>query len=479
MPFNSLEFVIFLPVVFLLYWFVTHKHLQLQNIMLLTASYVFYAWWDYRFLTLIIFSSTVDYFCGIVIHQQSNERKRKLLLYLSLGINLGILGVFKYFNFFLDSFVKAFNSVGMELEYSTLHIILPVGISFYTFQTLSYTIDIYRKKLTPTRDVIGFFTFVAFFPQLVAGPIERAKDLLPQLTTRRTFSYKQATDGLRQITWGFFQKLVVADNIGAIINSYFNDPESYSGLTLAVAISCFSIQIYADWAGYSNIAIGIAKLLGIRLSPNFKYPYFSRNFSEFWNRWHISLMHWFRDYVYFPLGGSRAGPVKTTRNTLIIFLICGIWHGADWNYIISFVGLGVILLISRIFFKHRSEESDVENKLIPDLKHVLGMFFIFVSISFSMIFFRILDFSSSISFITGIFDDSYLTGVHQLKRPFIFICICTFLLFITEWVQRHKEHALDIAHLKPGLRWVIYIVIILFIIKYGYFKETDFIYFQF
>ena len=307
MFFNSLDFAVFLPIVFLLYWYVFNRKIKLQNALIVAASYFFYGWWDWRFLSLIVFSSFVDYFVGIYLSKVNNERKRKLLLWTSILVNLGFLGFFKYFNFFTQSFADAFTILGTPIEASRLDIILPVGISFYTFQTLSYSIDVYKRDLEPTNNIIAFFAFVTFFPQLVAGPIERATSLLPQFYKKRSFDYSKAVDGLRQILWGLFKKVVIADNCARFANQIFNNSADYNGSTLVIGALFFTFQIYGDFSGYSDIAIGTSRLFGFNLKKNFSFPYFSRDIAEFWRRWHISLSTWFRDYLYIPLGGSRGG----------------------------------------------------------------------------------------------------------------------------------------------------------------------------
>jgi D-alanyl-lipoteichoic acid acyltransferase DltB (MBOAT superfamily) len=307
MLFNSLDFAIFLPVVFLLYWFVFQKKIKAQNALVALASYVFYGWWDWRFLSLIIFSSVIDYFIGLQLENIKKDRYRSLLLWTSIFVNLGLLGFFKYFNFFIDNFLDAFSFFGYQIPNTSLNIILPVGISFYTFQTLSYTIDVYRKQLKPTKDFVAFTAFVSFFPQLVAGPIERASNLLPQFYKKRKFDYSIAVDGMRQILWGLFKKIVIADNCAKYANEIFNNSGNYSGTTLLLGALFFTFQIYGDFSGYSDIAIGTSRLFGFKLMKNFAFPYFSRDIAEFWRRWHISLSSWFRDYLYIPLGGSRGG----------------------------------------------------------------------------------------------------------------------------------------------------------------------------
>jgi alginate O-acetyltransferase complex protein AlgI len=321
MLFNSIDFAIFLPIVFVLYWFVANKNLKLQNLLIVAASYLFYGWWDWRFLSLILFSTIIDYSIGRKLSIEENQTKRKVLLWTSILVNFGFLGFFKYYNFFQDNFITAFSFFGSEIKANSLHIILPVGISFYTFQTLSYTIDVYKRKLEPTTDFIGFSAFVSFFPQLVAGPIERATHLLPQFYKQREFNYAKAVDGMRQILWGLFKKVVIADNCAEYANIIFNNSEDYSGSTLVLGALFFTFQIYGDFSGYSDIAIGTSRLFGFNLMQNFAFPYFSRDIAEFWRRWHISLSTWFRDYLYIPLGGSRGGTWMKVRNTFIIFII--------------------------------------------------------------------------------------------------------------------------------------------------------------
>lgn len=333
MLFNSLEFLVFLPLVFILYWYV-FKKLKQQNLLVIFISYVFYGWWDWRFLTLIAFTTFSSYISGILIEKREGKRKQqKYIAAANIVLNLAILCLFKYFNFFSENLNKLFQVFGWGLDWVTLDLLLPVGISFYTFQALSYSIDVYQKKITPTHDISAFFAFISFFPQLVAGPIERATHLLPQFLSERKFNYSQAVDGLRQILWGFFKKVVVADNCANVVNTIFDSYQTQSGSTLLLGAFLFAFQIYGDFSGYSDIAIGTARLFGINLMKNFNYPYFSHNIAEFWRRWHISLTTWFRDYIYIPLGGSRVSKIKIIRNTFIIFLVSGFWHGANWTFI--------------------------------------------------------------------------------------------------------------------------------------------------
>jgi len=373
MLFNSLEYFLFLPIVFFLYWFVFKKNFKLQNLLILISSYVFYGWWDWRFLSLIFLSTVADYFVGLKIYDSQDDKVRKSYLWVSILFNLSLLGFFKYFNFFIDSWIDLLGSFGYEQKSVwTLNVILPVGISFYTFQTMSYSLDIYYKKLKPTKDFISFASFVSFFPQLVAGPIERASNLLPQILTRRVFKYEQGVQGLRLILWGMFKKVVIADSLGIRVDRIFENYQSMDGSVLLLGLVYFSFQIYCDFSGYSDIAIGTAKLFGIELMSNFKFPYFSRDIGEFWRRWHISLSSWFRDYLYIPLGGSKGGKWMSIKNIFIIFIVSGFWHGANWTFILW--GLTHALLYIPLFLigKNRQYTTNVvaENNWFPSIKEV-------------------------------------------------------------------------------------------------------------
>ena len=361
MLFNSLDFAVFLPIFFILYWYVTNKNLQLQNFLIVIASYIFYGWWDWRFLFLIFFSSITDYIIGKALQVTEKEKYRKFLLWFSIVTNVGFLGFFKYYNFFLDSFVSAFSFFGKSISVNSLDIILPVGISFYTFQTLSYTIDVYKRKLEPAKDIISFLAFVSFFPQLVAGPIERATNLLPQFYKKRVFEYDKAVDGMRQMLWGLFKKVVIADNCAEYANIIFNNYTDFSGSTLVLGAIFFTFQIYCDFSGYSDMAIGMSRLFGFNLMKNFAFPYFSRDIAEFWRKWHISLTTWFRDYLYIPLGGSKGSISKVIRNTFIIFLVSGFWHGANWTFIIWGL-LNALYFLPFLLTKRNRKNLDVSRK---------------------------------------------------------------------------------------------------------------------
>ena len=416
MLFNSLEFLLFLPIVFAAYWILNiwterRQVLRLQNFLLLVASYVFYGWWDWRFLSLIAFSTVVDYGMGLQIAkanaaelapdapEEARSEKAKRWLFVSLAVNLGLLGYFKYAGFFIENWIEAWASVGVTMNPWSLKVILPVGISFYTFQTLSYSIDIYRRQLKPTRDIIEFAAFVSFFPQLVAGPIERASKLLPQIQQRRRFDYDEGVSGLRLILWGMFKKVVVADTCAIYVNDIFANYTQYSGPTLILGAVFFAFQIYGDFSGYSDIAIGTARLFGIRLMTNFKTPYFSRDIAEFWRRWHISLSTWFRDYLYIPLGGSRVGKWKAVRNTFVIFLVSGFWHGANWTFIVW--GLIHALLFLPLLLTGRNRRNTGDISGLPTLRELAGMTWTFAAVTVAWVFFRADSVGHAVDYIQG------------------------------------------------------------------------------
>ena len=405
MLFNSLDFALFLPIVFFLYWFVFKHSLKAQNALIVVASYVFYGWWDWRFLSLIAFSTFVDFWVGNQLGKTDNQKRRKVLLWTSILVNLGFLGFFKYFNFFQESFVDAFSLLGYHFKGYSMNIILPVGISFYTFQTLSYAIDVYKKRLEPTKDIISFAAFVSFFPQLVVGPIERATNLLPQFYKKRQFDYAKAVDGMRQILWGLFKKVVIADNCAETANLIFNNYQDYNGSTLLIGAIFFAFQIYGDFSGYSDIAIGTAKLFGFRLMQNFATPYFSRDIAEFWRRWHISLSTWFRDYVYIPLGGSRGGKWMKVRNTFIIFIVSGFWHGANWTFIVWGVLNAIYFLPLLLANKNRTHLGVIaENRMLPSLKELGGMGLTFFLTVIAWVFFRAESVEFSLYILSSIFN---------------------------------------------------------------------------
>ena len=483
MLFNSIDFAIFLPIVFLLYWFVANKNLKLQNLLIVVASYVFYGWWDWRFLSLILFSTLIDYSVGIRLSKEENISKRKVLLWISILVNLGFLGFFKYYNFFLDNFITAFSFFGTPINVQGLNIILPIGISFYTFQTLSYTIDVYKRKLKPTKDFIAFTAFVSFFPQLVAGPIERAANLLPQFYKKRTFEYNKAVDGLRQILWGLFKKIVIADNSAQIANEIFNNSSDYSGSTLVIGAVFFTFQIYGDFSGYSDIAIGTSRLFGFNLKQNFAFPYFSRDIAEFWRRWHISLSTWFRDYLYIPLGGSRGGTWMKVRNTFAIFIVSGFWHGANFTFIVWGALNALYFLPLLLLNKNRANTDTVaQGKYLPNIKEFFQIGLTFSLTVLAWIFFRAENIGHAWSYLSTIFSKS-LFSIPEFKISRIYtlqVLLVIFLFIIIEWIGRNEQYA--IAKLgfewNPYLRRSFYFLIMLLITVFlG--TEQQFIYFQF
>ncbi|MUH36587.1 MBOAT family protein [Zobellia amurskyensis] len=480
MLFNSVDFAIFLPLVFFLYWFVFPKKLKLQNLLIVLASYVFYGWWDWRFLSLIAFSTIVDYSIGRALARENGLNKRNMLLWTSILVNLGFLGFFKYYNFFLDSFTSAFSFFGQEISAHSLNIILPVGISFYTFQTLSYTIDVYRKQLEPTRDFIAFSAFVCFFPQLVAGPIERASHLLPQFYKKRVFDYSKAVDGMRQILWGLLKKIVIADNCAEYANEIFNNSGEYSGSTLLLGAFFFTFQIYGDFSGYSDIAIGTSRLFGFDLMKNFAFPYFSRDIAEFWRRWHISLSTWFRDYLYIPLGGSRCGTWMKIRNIFIIFLVSGFWHGANWTFLAWGALNAIYFLPLMISGKNRLNiDAAAKGKILPSFKEIFQIGSTFFLTVLAWVFFRAENVADALRYLINIFDTT-LFSQPQIFPTTLMTLLALFV--ITEWLQREKNHGLEIygnGLLKHRpIRWGAYIGIITIIFSFGG-SQQEFIYFQF
>ena len=479
MLFNSIEFIIFLPIVFLLYWFV-FKPLKRQNLFIVIASYVFYGWWDWRFLTLIAFTTLCSYYSGVLIEKAETDRKRqRIISTVNICLNLLILGFFKYFNFFGENFSELMNLFGLKADWITLDILLPVGISFYTFQAISYTIDICQKKIKATHDIIAFFAFVSFFPQLVAGPIERATNLLPQFLNKRHFNYENAVDGLRQILWGFFKKMVVADNCAIVVNTIFSNYEQYDGMTLFLGAFLFTFQIYGDFSGYSDIAIGTARLFGINLMRNFNFPYFSRNIAEFWRKWHISLTSWFRDYVYIPLGGSRVGKWKIVRNTFIIFLVSGFWHGANWTFI-CWGAYHALLFLPLILTSKNTKFKNIvaNNKYLPSIKETIQIFSTFILVLIGWIFFRAESIQDAWDYIFLMVSNFQFNIPDIGGRPLFFIA----LLILVEWLQRNKQHALQISSVlvfKYRLVRYLFYYIMLLIISIFAGQQATFIYFQF
>ena len=480
MLFNSFEFIVFLPIVFLLYWFVFRGR-RWQNLLIVIASYIFYGWWDLRFLLLIAITSLFSFWSGLLIEYYEGRRRwQQAVSATNIVLNLGILGVFKYYNFFVENLDALFCAFGWRLDWVTMEIILPVGISFYTFQALSYSIDVYQRKLPATHDALEFFAYISFFPQLVAGPIERATNLLPQFQQQRHFDYAQAVDGCRQMLWGFLKKLVIADNCAMVVNEYWGQYTELPGLSLLLLGVLFTFQIYCDFSGYSDIAIGCSRLFGFHLMRNFNFPYFSRSIPEFWRRWHISLTTWFRDYIYFPLGGSRCEKWKIIRNVYIVWGISGLWHGANWTFVCWGLFHATLLAIYNIFGINTKYENVVAyGRYLPNIKEALQMTLTFFLAVIGWIIFRAESISQAYGYMTSMvtnefFDVSKLYGIDYLYSGLL-------LLFV-EWLQRNKQHALQLSSTglfkHTWIRYGIYLTILLILFKYSGEVQT-FIYFQF
>ena len=482
MLFNSFSFAIFLPIVFICYWLLHKKNLKFQNILLLVASYFFYACWDYRFLFLLIFSTALDYYSGLKIHEANNLKAKKIWLWISILINLGFLAVFKYYNFFAENFAEALSQLGLKTNFYTLKIILPVGISFYTFHGLSYVIDIYKNRIAPEKNAVDYSLFVSFFPLLVAGPIERATHLLPQIKKPRSFDYTKTIDGLRQILWGLFKKVVIADNCAEFANQIFNNSAEMNGSSLFLGAFFFTFQIYGDFSGYSDIALGTARLFGFDLLKNFSFPYFSRDIAEFWRRWHISLSSWFRDYIYIPLGGSRGSVFMKIRNTFLIFIVSGFWHGANWTFIAWGMLHAIYFLPLLLSNKNRNHIGIVaKGNYLPTLRETLNIILTFSLTAFAWIFFRADSLNHAFQYISELFSSSIFTIPNIEKKGKAVATLLLILVFMAiEWLGREEEFALGNLELKfkKPFRWTFYYALIAMLIYFAG-SQQEFIYFQF
>ena len=478
MLFNSLSFALFLPIVFALYWFVVNKSLKQQKMLLLVASYFFYACWDWRFLFLLVFSTLLDYYTGLKMEATAVPQKRKFWFLTSVIINIGFLGIFKYYNFFVDSFATALGQFGISSSPWVLNVILPVGISFYTFHGLSYVIDIYKKRIPAENNFIDYAVFVSFFPLLVAGPIERATHLLPQIQKKRSFNYEQAVDGLRQILWGLFKKIVIADQCATYADLIFGNTTEYPGSTLFAGALFFTFQIYADFSGYSDIALGTARLFGIDLLRNFAFPYFSRDMAEFWRRWHISLSTWFRDYLYIPLGGSKGNMLMRVRNILIIFIVSGFWHGANWTFIV-WGFLNAVYVIPSVIFKRNRRNLDIvaQGKIFPSVRELIAMAITFTLTTFAWIFFRSDSVGQAWFMISKIFSSSFFIFPNILPKNVIGLVA---IFMVIEWMGRERKYAIEHWGIKLAtpVRWAFY-YLLAFAIFYYTGSKQQFIYFQF
>lgn len=483
MQFNSIEYLIFLPVVFICYWYV-FRSLRWQNAFVVFVSYIFYGWWNWNFLILIAITSLCSFVSGLLIgssHSNQKQKEAKLYCIANITVNLLILGIYKYYNFFVDSTVTLLSTLGVDAHPASLQLILPIGISFYTFQALSYTIDVYKGKILPTKDPISFFAFLSFFPQLVAGPIERATNLLPQFQKKRNFDYNKAVDGMRQILWGLFKKIVVADNCATACNHVFDNYGHLGSIALIWGAVLFTFQIYGDFSGYSDIAIGTARLFGINLKRNFHFPYFSRNVAEFWKRWHISLNTWFVDYIYIPLGGSRCAKWKVIRNTFVIFLLSGLWHGANWTYICWGAYHALLFVPLLLMNKTKTYKGVVADKsFLPSINEGINILGTFVLVVIGWIIFRAENVRQASDYLYRIITEYRNIDFSTVAMPGKSYIAYIFILLAVEWLQRKKEFGLQLndKFIPRPVRFCIYYALILFIIYAGG-EETQFIYFQF
>ena len=493
MLFNSTQFIIFFPAVVFLYFLFPHK---LRWFMLLMASYYFYMCWKAEYIILILISTLVDYFAALQMSKATSPSKKKIYLIVSLFANIGLLFGFKYFNFFNDSIRTVFNHFNIFYNVPAFEVLLPVGISFYTFQTLSYIIDVYRNKRKPEKHLGIFALYVAFFPQLVAGPIERSTRLLPQLVKKYNFDYERVTDGLKLMLWGFFKKVVIADRVAVIVNQVYNNPTDAAGLPLLIGTYLFAFQIYCDFSGYSDIAIGAAKIFGINLMQNFRRPYFAKSIREFWQRWHISLSTWFRDYLYLSLGGNRKSKWRWYYNIMIVFLISGLWHGANWTFLIwgglhgsyylfSYWTRNIRLQLTKLFKLDR----------VPNMQKTLQVLFIFHIVLFGWIFFRANNFSDAVFIITHLFTgigDVFVRikeigfspgifnyGFNLPKHEMLIGMIAISILGIQHLIQRKQSTRIWLSNKPVWYRWAIYYILLFFVLVFGYSEPSEFIYFQF
>ena len=467
--------MVFLPIVFLAYWVIFKDNHRYQNILILIASYFFYGWWDYRFLLLIFFSSLIDFFVGLKL-QTTNYKK--LYLFISLTINIGLLGIFKYYNFFLESFYHILERTGYQINsFDTINIILPVGISFYTFQTMSYSIDIYRGNLKPTKSLLNFMAFVSFFPQLVAGPIERASNLLPQIEKSRSFCPSTVRKGAKLILYGLFKKIVIADSLSSYSNYVFENYVQLDSISLLIGAIAFAFQIYCDFSGYSDIGIGTSKLFGVELKSNFKFPYFARNIPDFWKRWHISLSSWFRDYLYFPLGGSRNGIIRSLINVMIIFLISGLWHGANWTFVIW--GLyHAILYIPSFISKKILSKNFIKKQSYSITKSIMTTLLTFCLTTIGWIFFRSNTVNDAFAYVVSLFlNDTSIDYSPYMFYPFIYIVV---ILLMDYFWTLDERNVFELKFRNRYVKYVFYQFIIWTVIVFFTVNtQSNFIYFQF
>ncbi len=484
MAFTSAIFFIFFTLFFLLYWLVFKKNLLIQNLFILLGSYLFYAWWDWRFLSILIVASFVNYILGIYIEKATNSKHRKILLWIGLLQGIGMLGIFKYFNFFITSFNNAVSNLGLNINLQTFNLIIPLGISYYTFKMISYLLDVDKTKIKAATNWVAFFTYVVFFPCLLAGPIDKARTFMPQLEKKREFDYDTTVDGMRQVLWGLFKKLVIADNCAVIVNEIFGNYQQLPGKTLLAGAFFYTLQMYADFSGYSDMAIGFSHMLGFNVTKNFNFPFFSRNIAEFWRKWHISLTAWLTEYVFTPLSIAFRdwGNAGLILAIVINFTIIGIWHGANWTYVAFGFLHGCyfipLILMGTINRKRKSIKDGWRNFLTG----LVNIFTTFILVMLTFVIFRADNINQAIDYYKRLFTLSLFVSPRTLPldsyHPFIALFFITLMLMV-EWIQRHKEHGLQIDIKRRLYRWTIYAVIIFLIGMFMQTSETPFIYFKF
>ena len=488
MVFNSISFCLFIFVVFVVYYVVFKEKTKLQNWFLLLASYFFYGFADWRMLPLLFTATLIIYFLGIAIHKTSSPKKAYRLTFIGVLTGIGLLLYFKYFNFFIDSFSSLFNAFGIQTNHSTFDIIMPLGISFFTFKLISYTIEIHRKKIDPTSDFIAFSTYISFFPTILSGPIDKPNTFIPQLVTKRSFNYKLVVDGCRQILWGLFQKMVISDNLATVVDAVWLDIPNQTGVVIFITAILYSFQLYTDFSGYSHMAIGVGKLLGFKITKNFNYPYFARNIAEFWRNWHMSLTSWLTDYVFMPLNIKfrDLGKIGMILAIVINMLAVGIWHGANWTFILFGLYNGLLyipLIISGAFFKKKKLKTNTYR--LPTGKDLLKIIGTFMLVTLGFVIFRAQNLAQASEFLIGVFNLSIPTwdvlrglGFISTLIPALFFMLA---LLLTEWRFKDSEHPLSVFAInwKWPYRWALYSFMIFAIGMFMRTTETSFIYFQF
>lgn len=475
MLFNSLTFIVFFICVFAVFWLLKN-HLKIQNAFLLAVSALFYGWWDWRFLVLLFAAAYIDFYFGQVIYNSTNQRKRQVYIWLSAGLNLGLLAYFKYFNFFIDSFISAMESVGMQTNVHTLDIILPVGISYYTFQSMSYSLDIYRNKLKPTDSLLDYMAFICFFPQLVAGPVERANFLLPQFSKKKIFNYEDASDGLRLILYGFFKKIVIADNIALRVDPIFNNPTNYTGFEVFLGALFFVMQLYADLSGYTDIARGTARLLDFKLSKNFETPFFSTNVPEEWRKWHITITTWFRDYFFLPIVKMKIEHLAwKIFTTILLFVVIGFWHGANNTFLIFGFIIGLFYIPTLMSKKYKWLKEGIKFFNTNPYIRPVSMLFTYTLFSLTTVFFRAKGVPQAIDYYKAIFQPNFWGMSYFISDMLIGVI----LFQVFEWFMQHREHQFEVSFWPAYLRRLSYVVMIVLILLMGHFGEAPFYYFQF